>query len=128
MRAPSGRAARLAADSAAVPAFINARTDLFLSAAAERHDDQLVNDALQRAQAYADAGANGFFVPGLVDERLIARVCDASPLPVNIMVLPAAPTATRMAELGVARISHGPGPYLRMMRSLEEAARQVYAV
>jgi 2-methylisocitrate lyase-like PEP mutase family enzyme len=121
------RAARQAADGASLPMFINARTDLFLKAAAEHHDDRLVDDALQRAQAYADAGASGIFVPGLVDERLIGCMCTASQLPVNIMVLPAVPTAKRLAELGVARVSHGPRPYMQMMRSLDEAARRVYA-
>ena len=121
------RAARQAADRASLPIFINARTDLFLKAAAGRHDDSLVEDALQRAQAYADAGASGIFVPGLVDERLIGRMCTASPLPVNIMVLPAAPTAKRLGELGVARISHGPGPYLQMTQLLDQAARRIYA-
>lgn len=71
--------AQRAADRASVPAFINARTDLFLRTAAERHDERLVDDAMLRAQAYADAGANGLFLPGLPDERLIGRACDASP-------------------------------------------------
>jgi 2-methylisocitrate lyase-like PEP mutase family enzyme len=121
------RAARAAADSAGIPAFINARTDVFLKAPAQKHDDAMVDAALQRASAYAAAGASGFFVPGLVDEKHIARVCAASPLPVNIMMMPAAPNARRLAELGVARISHGPGPYRQMMRALTDAAREVFA-
>ena len=120
-------AARAAADHARIPAFINARTDIFLQAAAEQHDDRLGNEALHRAHAYAQAGASGFFAPGLADERLIARLCETCPLPVNIMVTSNTPSAKRMAELGVARISHGPGPYRRMMRALEEEARRIYA-
>ena len=120
------QAARHAADHVSIRAFINARTDIFLKAAAEQHDDRLVDEALQRALAYAEAGASGFFVPGLADERLMKRLCEACPLPVNIMVMASTPTAKRMAELGVARISHGPGPYRQMMRMLEEAARAVY--
>jgi 2-methylisocitrate lyase-like PEP mutase family enzyme len=121
------RAARQAADVAAVPAFINARTDIFLKAAAAQHDVAMVELALQRAEAYAAAGASGFFAPGLNDEALIGKLCAACPLPVNIMVMPATPPATRLADLGVARISHGPGPYRQMMRMLDEAARRVYA-
>jgi len=119
-------AARQAVDRTTVPVFINARTDLFLKTAAKNHDDSLIEEAVRRAQAYADAGASGFFVPGLVNETLIERVCRASALPVNIMVLPTAPSAKRLAELGVARISHGPGPYRLAMRALEDAARSVY--
>jgi len=120
-------AARDAAERASMPAFINARTDIFLQAAADSHNDQHVDEALQRAQAYAQAGASGIFVPGLVNEALIERLCAASPLPVNIMVLPTSPANGRLAELGVARISYGPVPYLQMMRALQDAARQVYA-
>lgn len=115
-------AARKAADHAKIPAFINARTDLFLKAAPEHHSAQLVGEALHRAQAYAAAGASGFFVPGLIDEKLIADVCTASPLPVNIMMKATAPSAARLAELGVARISHGPNPYRQAMAFLREAA------
>lgn len=121
------RAARQSADRASIPMFINARTDLFLKAPAERHDDQLVSDALQRAQAYADAGASGIFVPGMANEKLIERMCASCPLPVNIMMFPGVPATKRLAELGVARVSHGPGPYRQMMRALEEAAKLVYA-
>ncbi|MEO8386451.1 MAG: isocitrate lyase/phosphoenolpyruvate mutase family protein [Betaproteobacteria bacterium] len=120
-------AAREAADRVGIPAFINARTDIFLQAGAEQHDDRLGNAALHRALAYAEAGASGFFVPGLTDERLIGALCKACPLPVNIMVMSTTPPAKRMAELGVARISHGPGPYRQMMQALADAARLVYA-
>ena len=67
-------AARHAANHTGVSAFINARTDLFLKTAAERHDERMVDAALERAKAYADAGASGLFVPGLVDEGLL-RAC-----------------------------------------------------
>ncbi len=120
-------AAREAADHVGIPAFINARTDIFLKAGAEQHDDRLGNEALHRALTYAEAGASGFFVPGLADERLIGKLCEACPLPVNTMVMSTTPLAKRMAELGVARISHGPGPYRLMMQALADAARLVYA-
>ncbi len=76
--------------------------------------------------AYADAGASGLFVPGLADEALVARVCGASPLPVNVMVASPAPDLARLAVLGVARVSFGPVPYLAAMAALREAARALY--
>jgi len=117
------RGARQAADRLGIPAFLNARTDVFLVAPADAHEG-LVAEALERGRAYADAGADGFFVPGLVSEALIARVVEGSPLPVNIMANASTPSAARLAELGVARISHGPGPYRMMMKALENAARE----
>jgi 2-methylisocitrate lyase-like PEP mutase family enzyme len=120
-------ALREAAKSAGVPAYINARTDLFLNAGSADHNPDLVDQALERAAAYAQAGASGFFVPGLVDEALLRRVCEGTPLPVNVMYFPGVPPAIRLAELGVARISHGPGPYRLATKALEEAARTAHA-
>jgi 2-methylisocitrate lyase-like PEP mutase family enzyme len=80
------QAERLRAARAAAPdMFINARTDPFLEADPSAHDDRLLDEALARGRAYAEAGANGLFVPGLGDERLIERLCRQAPLPVNIM-------------------------------------------
>lgn len=120
-------AARRAAQDASVAMYINARTDVFFQKPAEAHDMAMVDAALQRAQAYADAGASGLFVPGVVAEPLIARLAEASPLPVNIMVMPGVPSRARLAELGVARISHGPGPYRGAMQWLTEAAKAAMA-
>jgi 2-methylisocitrate lyase-like PEP mutase family enzyme len=119
-------AIRAEADKAGIPFFINARTDHFLQAKPEQHGD-FVGAALDRAGAYTDAGASGFFVPGLVDEALIGRVCASSPLPVNIMAFPGVPSAERLAALGVSRISHGPGPYRLAMAALADAASKIYA-
>lgn len=121
------RAAREACDGLGIPAYINARTDVFLKTDAAKHDEKLLLDALQRAEKYAEAGASGLFVPGLVDESLIGKLCKATSLPVNIMFLPAAPPAKRLAELGVARISYGPHPYRLAMQILEDAAREAHA-
>jgi 2-methylisocitrate lyase-like PEP mutase family enzyme len=115
--------ARKAADGANVSYFINARTDVFLQPSHREHDDAALADVLKRARAYADAGANGLFIPGLTDEAWIARLAAASPLPLNIMVGENTPSLIKLAQLGVARVSHGPGPYLAMMKKLEQAAR-----
>ncbi|WP_414474831.1 isocitrate lyase/PEP mutase family protein [Microvirga sp. M2] len=117
------KAARAAADALGIPAFLNARTDVFFQTGPEHHDEGMAEAALERGRIYAEAGADGLFVPGLVDERLIGRLVERSPLPVNIMASGTTPPAARLAELGVARISHGPGPYLLAMRALEHGAR-----
>ena len=115
-------AAREGADKAGSNIFLNTRTDLFLKAKPEDHAD-LIDQALNRATAYAAAGANGFFAPGLTDEARIKQLCTDCPLPVNIMALPHAPAASVLADLGVARISHGPVPYKKMAAWLEEQAK-----
>lgn len=105
--------------------FINARTDLFLKAGVEVHAS-LVGDAVKRAHAYAEAGASGFFIPALASEDGIATICAKSPVPVNAYASPAAPSLRRMAQLGVARISHGPAPYRLAMAALADAARKAH--
>ena len=120
-------AARQAADDAGVAMFLNARTDVFFQGPATTHDLAMVSHALERARAYADAGANGLFVPGVIAEDLIARLVEGSPLPLNIMVMTGVPDRARLAALGVARISHGAGPYRGAMQWLKDAARAAMA-
>jgi methylisocitrate lyase len=117
------RRAREVADAAGIRFFINARTDVFFQRPPEQHDEAMVLEAIERARAYAGAGADGLFAPGLVDITLIARLTKASPLPLNIMVGEATPPLRALAGHGVARVSHGPRPYLLAMKALEEAAR-----
>jgi 2-methylisocitrate lyase-like PEP mutase family enzyme len=97
-------AARAAADRLAMPLWINARTDVFLAgaySAAHR-----VEAVLERAAAYAAAGANSLFVPGLTDRMMIAELV-AGPLPVGVMVWPGAPTVAELTSAGVVRVSLG---------------------
>jgi 2-methylisocitrate lyase-like PEP mutase family enzyme len=117
------RSARRVADEARVPFFINARTDVFFQRPAGQHDEAMVADVMQRAHRYHDAGADGLFTPGLRDIRLIARLTAASPLPVNIMVQQGAPSLEALAAAEVARVSHGPAPYVTAMSALQAAAR-----
>lgn len=122
------RHARQTAESAKIRLFLNARTDIFFQKPAEQHDAAMVAVAVERARAYADAGADGLFAPGLTDISLIAQLVKASPLPLNIMVGDASPTLRALAEHGVARVSYGPRPYLIAMKTLEDAARAVSAL
>jgi 2-methylisocitrate lyase-like PEP mutase family enzyme len=105
--------------------FINARTDLFLKNS--EHDSSLVDEAIERGKAFADAGASGFFVPRLSDPRQAERVVRSVPLPLNLIAFPGAHSTAEWASAGVARISHGPFPHRALMAQLEQAARQAMA-
>ncbi|UGQ46879.1 isocitrate lyase/PEP mutase family protein [Massilia endophytica] len=117
------RAVRAAADALLPDFYINARTDLFLGSDPASHAG-FADEALARASAYAEAGADCLFVPGLGNEALIAKLAEASPLPLNIMADGGTPPVARLAALGVARVSYGPQPYLLAMRALEQAAKE----
>jgi len=108
---------------AGVNFFINARTDLFLKAKPEDHDAALLDAGIERALAFADAGASGFFAPRLGDLRLVERLCKVSPIPVNAIAFPGGPTRAQWASAGIARISHGPFPHRAAMAWLEEHSR-----
>jgi 2-methylisocitrate lyase-like PEP mutase family enzyme len=111
---------RNAAEQKGVRLFINARTDLFLGQG--RDPAQTVGVAVERARAYAAAGASGFFIPGLQEDGLIGQICDGVVLPVNVMVIEGVPPPRRLAELGVSRISYGPVSYIRAMAAIKQEA------
>jgi len=127
---PGRQARRIAviretADRRGILLFINARTDLFFGT--KEAPASLMDAARERATAYAAAGASGFFVPGLRDDPLIAEICAACALPVNVMVMGGMSPPARLAELGVARISFGPASYIGAMNAVKAAARDVHA-
>jgi 2-methylisocitrate lyase-like PEP mutase family enzyme len=115
-------AIRSRAEALGVALFINARTDLFLQAADAALHPTLLDAAIERAHAYTEAGASGYFAPGLVDEDLIGALCAASSQPVNIMMKVGAPTIAQLAALGVSRVSYGPMPYVQAMQRLGQEA------
>ena len=119
-------AIREASNESGIPLFVNARTDVFLKTYPAEHNDEQLEEAIRRSVAYAESGASGLFAPGLRDPKLIEKLCSASPIPVNILVLPDTPPARELAKLGVARISHGPGPYRAMIAALKGAGEKVF--
>lgn len=122
------KAIRQASEVAQIPIFINARTDIFLKTASECHNESNLQEAMRRAHAYAAAGANGLFVPGLRNVNYIEQLCKLSPIPINIMILPNMPSVKQLAVLGVARISYGPGPYCIATEALKEAGRKALSM
>jgi 2-methylisocitrate lyase-like PEP mutase family enzyme len=101
-------AARTAATEAGLPELvINARTDVYLFGIGEESGRPA--DVLARAAAYAEAGADGLFVPGLLDLAALADLAERSPLPVNAMAGPGGPSVAELAKAGVRRVSVGTG-------------------
>jgi 2-methylisocitrate lyase-like PEP mutase family enzyme len=126
---PIAEQARRVAAVAESGLWVNARTDLFLKkliAGENANDRALLPEALERAHAYAEAGAHSFFIPGVSDLDLVAEICAASPLPVNLIKRDMEGVAAA-AQAGVARISWGPRPWLWAMQRLTEEAKALYA-
>ena len=98
-------AAREAAQSAGAGLFINVRTDVYLFGVGA--EEGRYDDVAARAAAYSAAGADGLFVPGLLDLGLLGRCSKATDLPLNAMWLPGAPSPSELYKAGVARVSVG---------------------
>jgi 2-methylisocitrate lyase-like PEP mutase family enzyme len=85
--------------------FVNARTDVYLRSLAP--PDARVAETLARAERYRAAGADGLFVPGVVDREEIRAIAAGAGLPVNVLVRTGLPRAPELAALGARRLSAG---------------------
>lgn len=112
---------RAVAESMSQPVFINARTDIFLQQPDASRHETLLPEALDRARAYAQAGADCIFVPGLLTPALIAECCAHSPRPVNIMDTSGSVDLARYQRLGVRRVSVGPQPFIQSQKYLQQS-------
>jgi 2-methylisocitrate lyase-like PEP mutase family enzyme len=68
---------------------------------------ELVSEALRRAHAYVEAGADCVFPIVLWERDALESFISDAPGPVNVLQIPPAPSHAELAELGVARISYG---------------------
>ena len=117
------RAVRAAADAAGVPIVINARTDIFLA----RHGEAATrfDRAVERLNAFHEAGADCLFAPGVVDAETIGRLVTAVKGPLNILATAGSPTLAEMKTLGVRRVSLGSGTSRIALGALRKFARSL---
>jgi 2-methylisocitrate lyase-like PEP mutase family enzyme len=101
------RAVREMAQQEGVPLFINARTDVFWPRV-PGSDAEKFAAAVERARAYLQAGADGFYPIILGDLPTLKRLCQAIPAPINVLAPTAGATLRELEEAGIARLSLGP--------------------
>lgn len=118
-------AIRGAATTAGVPVVINARIDVFLRGSGS--PGERLDEAIRRAHAYVTAGADCVFPIWLVDADAIGRIVREVEAPVNVLLRPDPPSITRLAELGVRRISVGGSLLRHAMDDAEAVARRLFA-
>ena len=95
-------AARAAFDAVVATAVLTARAECFLVG---RPD---LGEVIRLLTAYAEAGADCLYAPGLQSADAIRTVVQAvAPKPVNVLVVGAGMTVKELADLGVRRISVG---------------------
>ncbi|SHJ46596.1 2-Methylisocitrate lyase, PEP mutase family [Nocardiopsis flavescens] len=116
---PALAARKISAVKEAAPGvFVNARTDVHWLGGTDLHA------ALARLAAYAEAGADGVFAPGVSDPGDIEAIAVEIALPLNVLAAPAL-DRRRLADLGVARISTGSLLYRAALGSALDAALAV---
>jgi 2-methylisocitrate lyase-like PEP mutase family enzyme len=119
-------AARAAADEAALPLWINARTDTFLLGQGEDEETRFAM-TVARGNAYLAAGADMVFIPALADPVVVKRLSSVIHGPISLMALPDAPSAAVLFAAGAQRVSLGVCPMLATMGTIRDIAREVRA-
>ncbi|MBA3690263.1 MAG: isocitrate lyase/phosphoenolpyruvate mutase family protein [Actinobacteria bacterium] len=95
-----------------------------LTARAENHirvDDPDLDDTITRLHAYAEAGADVLYAPGLASVEEIRAVCEAVSKPVNVLALGQLPLA-EIVEAGAQRVSVGGGLAWVGVKAMADAA------
>jgi len=116
--------ARVRAARAAAPGvFLNARTDVYLMEIGPA--ESRFEGTVERLRAFADAGADGVFVPGVMDAETIGKLAAAAPRPLNVLAGPRTPDRAALQALGVRRVSVGSGPMRRTLGVLREIAHEL---
>src|ERR671916_2550267 len=118
------RAVRQAASEDGYGLVINARVDVFLqpflAGAGPGTQDELIPEALRRAKAYLEAGADCVYPIALWENDALRRFMSEARGPVNVVRLPQAPSLTELAALGMARVSWAVLLYREAMGRFEE--------
>lgn len=114
------RTARQAIDASAGDVMLVARADILLE------DPSVVGEAIDRLVAFAAAGADCLYAPGLrTREDVQAAVRAVSPKPLNVLVQSPWTTLSEMRDLGVRRISVGGSLAMAAWNAVIDAARSL---
>jgi 2-methylisocitrate lyase-like PEP mutase family enzyme len=116
---------RAASIAAGDDLFVNVRIDSYLREVGD--PASRLSETLTRAAAYVEAGADGIFVPGVVDPAVVEVLVQRIEAPMNVMVGPGAPSVRVLGDLGVARISLGGAIAMACYGLVSRAASEVLA-
>jgi 2-methylisocitrate lyase-like PEP mutase family enzyme len=106
-----------------VPFVINARTDALRFA--QGGDEEKLEEAIRRAKAYRDVGADCVYPMGLTEAGAISRFVKDLDFPTNVMVRKGLPPVPELQKLGVARVSFGPSASYAALGLLHRASREI---
>lgn len=110
-------------ESMGVRFVINARTDALRHAPGGA--EARLDEAVRRAVAYRDIGADCVYPMGLTDAPSISHFVKSVDFATNVMVRKGLPPVPELRKLGVARVSFGPAASYAAMGLLKRASREV---
>ncbi len=118
------RAIREMAISRDIHLVINARTDVIMF---QDESPQTLRDAIDRGNAYQEAGADCIFVPdvGNLDKKTIPILVKEIDAPINLIAGATTPSIPELQKMGVARVSFGPRPMRALLSQLRKIAKEL---
>lgn len=116
------RIVRKTAEAMGVSLFINARTDVYVKGTEWKTDEEKWEETAKRGKAYLEAGADGFYPIALSDKNDITTLVAEVSGPVNILAHPGIPDIKTLKEIGVARLSLGPGFLKKAILAMKQTA------
>jgi 2-methylisocitrate lyase-like PEP mutase family enzyme len=104
------------------PLFINARTDTFVHEKSFASPQQQLDETIKRGTAYKAAGADCFYPILIHNQQHIQTIVEAVNMPVNILMMPEIPPFDVLHQIGVTRISLGPGFLKYAVKAMKDLA------
>jgi 2-methylisocitrate lyase-like PEP mutase family enzyme len=103
--------------------FLNARVDAFH--VMPEDPKKALDEAIERGNAYAEAGGDCIFYLGLHSSETIGRITKEVKAPISILAGPQSPSVKELQDLGVARVSYGSGFLKAAISGARRLAREI---
>lgn len=98
---------------------INARTDVFLSKE-NKPKEKLLPEAIKRAEAYLNAGADCFYPVGVLDLETVKSLRGEIKSPINIIGSAKSVPLITLQEIGINRVSFGPFIFRSLLKKFSD--------
>jgi 2-methylisocitrate lyase-like PEP mutase family enzyme len=103
---------------------INARTDVFLSKE-NRPTEELISEAIKRAEAYLMAGADCFYPVGVLDLETVKTLRKEIKSQINILGSARSVPLKTLQEIGINRVSFGPFIYRSLLKKFADIVDEI---
>ena len=104
--------------------FINARTDVYWLSIGDK--EKRLQLAIDRANAYIEAGADGIFIPGNLTKDTLKDLVKSIDAPLNVLPSKTNYSIHDLKNIGVTRMSLGSGPVRSSLAIIREISTELY--